>query len=147
VWQILKDATIDPAPTRSGQTWRTFVEAQAKTILTADFFHVDTVLLRAVGTASDQLHRSISSPWRNGIITRMWPIRPAHWVGRGHEVAVLGAAINALGRGEGTVVWVEGEPGIGKSSLVAEALAAVGEPGGMSGGARRTSSRRGCRCG
>jgi putative transposase len=46
VWQILKDAGIDPAPTRSGQSWRAFLDAQAKTILAADFFHVDTVLLR-----------------------------------------------------------------------------------------------------
>jgi len=46
VWQILKDAGIDPAPRRSGQTWRVFLEAQAKTIPAADFFHVDTVLLR-----------------------------------------------------------------------------------------------------
>ena len=46
VWQILKDGGIDPAPTRSRQTWRTFLEAQAKTILAADFFHVDTVFLR-----------------------------------------------------------------------------------------------------
>ncbi len=45
VWQILKDAGIDPAPTRSGQTWRTFLETQATTILAADFFHVDTVFL------------------------------------------------------------------------------------------------------
>lgn len=43
---ILKDAGIDPAPQRSGQTWRAFLEAQAKTILAVDFFHVDTVLLR-----------------------------------------------------------------------------------------------------
>jgi len=42
VWQILKDTGIDPAPIRSGQTWRAFLEAQAKTILAADFFHVDT---------------------------------------------------------------------------------------------------------
>jgi putative transposase len=46
VWQILKDAGIDPAPRRAGQTWRAFLDAQAKTILAADFFHVDTVLLR-----------------------------------------------------------------------------------------------------
>jgi hypothetical protein len=46
VWQILKDAGIDPAPTRSGQSWRAFLEAQAKTILAADFFYVETVLLR-----------------------------------------------------------------------------------------------------
>ncbi len=46
VWQILKDAGIDPAPRRSGQTWRAFLEAQAKSILAADFFHVDTVFLR-----------------------------------------------------------------------------------------------------
>ena len=46
VWQILKDAGIDPAPRRSGQTWRAFLEAQAKTILATDFFHVDTVFLR-----------------------------------------------------------------------------------------------------
>jgi putative transposase len=46
VWQILKDAGIDPAPERSGQSWRAFLDAQAKMILAADFFHVDTVLLR-----------------------------------------------------------------------------------------------------
>jgi putative transposase len=43
---ILKEVGIDPAPRRSGQTWRAFLEAQAKTILAADFFHVDTVFLR-----------------------------------------------------------------------------------------------------
>lgn len=46
VWQILKDAGIGPAPTRSGQTWQTFLKTQATTILAADFFHVDTVFLR-----------------------------------------------------------------------------------------------------
>jgi predicted ATPase len=60
----------------------------------------------------------------------MWPIdRPTHWVGRTQELAVLRAGAEALHRGEGAVVWVEGEPGIGKSSLVAEALADVSEPG------------------
>jgi len=37
--------------------------------------------------------------------------------------------MEALARGEGSVVWVEGEPGIGKSSLVTEALARAGQPG------------------
>ena len=46
VWQILKDAGIDPAPRRSGQNWRRFLDAQAKTILAVDFFHIDTVFLR-----------------------------------------------------------------------------------------------------
>ncbi|HEY2268379.1 MAG TPA: integrase core domain-containing protein [Streptosporangiaceae bacterium] len=46
VRKILKDAGIDPAPRRSGQAWRAFLEARAKTILAADFFHVDTVFLR-----------------------------------------------------------------------------------------------------
>ena len=36
VWRILKDAGIDPAPRRSGQTWRAFLAGQAKTILAAD---------------------------------------------------------------------------------------------------------------
>jgi putative transposase len=43
---ILKNVGIDPAPRRSGHSWRAFLEAQAKTILAVDFFHVDTVLLR-----------------------------------------------------------------------------------------------------
>ena len=41
-----KDAGIDPAPRWSGQTWHAFLAGQAKTILTTDFFHIDTVFLR-----------------------------------------------------------------------------------------------------
>ncbi|MGH3700414.1 MAG: hypothetical protein ACRDQY_13265 [Pseudonocardiaceae bacterium] len=45
VWQILRDAGLDPAPRRSGPTWRQFLTAQAKAVLAVDFVHVDTVLL------------------------------------------------------------------------------------------------------
>src|ERR671917_2216337 len=48
VWQILHDAGIDPAPRRSGPTWRQFLTAQAKAVLAVDFMHVDTVLLRRI---------------------------------------------------------------------------------------------------
>src|SRR6186997_3232493 len=46
VWQILKAAGIDPAPRRSGPTWRQFLAAQAQAILAVDFAHVDTIFLR-----------------------------------------------------------------------------------------------------
>jgi putative transposase len=46
VWEILRAAGIDPAPRRSGPTWRQFLAAQATGILAVDFLHVDTVLLK-----------------------------------------------------------------------------------------------------
>jgi hypothetical protein len=46
VWTILKAAGLDPAPRRSGPTWRQFLTAQAHAILAVDFAHVDTILLR-----------------------------------------------------------------------------------------------------
>src|SRR5919112_5537091 len=46
VWKILKKAGLDPAPRRSGPTWRQFLTAQAQAILAVDFAHVNTVFLR-----------------------------------------------------------------------------------------------------
>jgi putative transposase len=48
VWEILRAAGIDPAPRRSGPTWRQFLRAQAAGIVAVDFLHVDTVLLRRI---------------------------------------------------------------------------------------------------
>ena len=46
VWKLLKAAGIDPAPQRSGPTWRQFLAAQAQAILAVDFARVDTIFLR-----------------------------------------------------------------------------------------------------
>ena len=59
-------------------------------------------------------------------VTTTWPDHRPQWAGRGQEFATFRAGIKALLRGGGTAVWVEGEPGTGKSSVVAEALAGAG---------------------
>ena len=46
IWEILRAAGIDPAPRRSGPTWRRFLHAQAAGILAVDFLDGDTVLLK-----------------------------------------------------------------------------------------------------
>ena len=48
VWQVLHDAGVDPAPRRTGPSWRQFLAVQARTVIATDFLHVDTVLLRRV---------------------------------------------------------------------------------------------------
>ena len=48
VREILHAAGIDPAPRRSGPTWRQFLTAQAAGIVAVDFLHVDTVLLKRI---------------------------------------------------------------------------------------------------
>ncbi|SCL27018.1 Integrase core domain-containing protein [Micromonospora rhizosphaerae] len=48
VWKILHNAGVDPAPRRSGPTWKQFLTAQAHTILACDFFTVDTVFLKRI---------------------------------------------------------------------------------------------------
>jgi putative transposase len=46
VWLILTRAGLDPAPRRSGPTWRQFLTAPATTLVACDFFTIDTVFLR-----------------------------------------------------------------------------------------------------
>ncbi len=58
VWQILHDAGLEPAPRRSGPTWRQFLTAQAKAVLAVDFVHVDTVSLTRLYALIAVEHRS-----------------------------------------------------------------------------------------
>jgi transposase len=43
VWEILKDAGVDPAPDRTSSTWATFLRSQAQAIIAADFFETVTL--------------------------------------------------------------------------------------------------------
>jgi DNA-binding CsgD family transcriptional regulator/tetratricopeptide (TPR) repeat protein len=51
------------------------------------------------------------------------------FVGRTGEIAALRELVAAVVAGRGGVAWVEGEPGIGKSTLVAQGLAGAAESG------------------
>jgi putative transposase len=43
VWEILRDAGIDPAPERASSTWADFLRSQAKALLACDFFETVTL--------------------------------------------------------------------------------------------------------
>jgi putative transposase len=43
VWEILKEAGIDPAPQRTSTSWSTFLRSQAEAIIAADFFEAVTL--------------------------------------------------------------------------------------------------------
>jgi putative transposase len=43
VWEILKDAGIDPAPERASSTWAGFLRSQADALLACDFFETVTL--------------------------------------------------------------------------------------------------------
>jgi putative transposase len=47
VWEILKNAGIDPVPGRDRGTWTTFLRSQAHAILAADFFETRTLTAHA----------------------------------------------------------------------------------------------------
>ncbi len=43
VWEILKDAGIDPAPERASSTWADFLHSQAHALLACDFMETVTL--------------------------------------------------------------------------------------------------------
>jgi putative transposase len=48
VWEILTAAGLDPAPRRSGPTWREFLTAHAQGVIACDLVHIDLADLRRV---------------------------------------------------------------------------------------------------
>src|ERR1700760_73461 len=60
----------------------------------------------------------------------MHPVTPAGaLIGREREMALLTGLLAEAARGRGRAVLIEGEPGIGKSALVQEAIAQAPESG------------------
>jgi len=43
VWEILKDAGVEPAPQRTSSTWAAFLRSQGHAIIAADFFETTTL--------------------------------------------------------------------------------------------------------
>ncbi|MET7423144.1 helix-turn-helix domain-containing protein [Dactylosporangium sp. NPDC005555] len=66
VWEILREAGIDPAPNRAASTWSDFLRSQAEALLACDFFETVTltgrfepqpVPLDAASDGAGPLHR------------------------------------------------------------------------------------------
>ena len=72
VWEILTAAGLDPAPRRTGPSWREFLTAQAEGIIAADFFHFDTVL----GTRYTPWCSSAEIAIREALANRYNTVRP-----------------------------------------------------------------------
>ena len=68
VWQILKNAGINPAPRRDGPGWAEFLRSQAQGILALDFFTADLLNGTKVYVLAVIEHgtRRDPDPWRHG---------------------------------------------------------------------------------
>ncbi|MFI7122011.1 BTAD domain-containing putative transcriptional regulator [Amycolatopsis sp. NPDC049868] len=72
---------------------------------------------------ADRSHRLFAVPAQ--VARRLESGEPAPFVGRDEELNRLRGLVDELGRGHGGLVWVEGDFGIGKSELLAQAVGSI----------------------
>jgi putative transposase len=79
VWEMLKDAGVDPAPERSSSTWAGFLRSQADALLACDFF--ETVTLSGarlyVFAVIEHAHRRIRVLGATAHPTASWMVQAA----------------------------------------------------------------------
>ena len=123
-------ATGDALNTRRGSR----AQAEPGTVLVGEatqrqvaplFDWSDTVALPAQGEGRCRasIHALSAPGWNDPGLSDV----AAPMIGRDRESRWASAALERLGRGEGGIVFVSGEPGMGKSRLVAEWRSAAGE--------------------
>ena len=96
VWEILRQAGIDPAPDRASTTWASFLRSQADALLACDFFETCTL---------------------GGIrLYECWPSSSTATAGSGSWAQPLIRLHPGLPRRPGTLSWILRMPAAGRAS-------------------------------
>jgi putative transposase len=79
VWEMLKQAGIDPAPERAASTWADFLRSQADALLACDFFETVTVsgARLSVFAVIEHAHRRIRILGATAYPTATWVAQAA----------------------------------------------------------------------
>jgi len=92
VWEILTAAGVDPAPRRSGPTWREFLTAQAEGVIACDLVRIDLVDLRRVCAGVPRTrHPRLHVAGVTAHPTASWTVQQAR-----NLAAELGARVDSL---------------------------------------------------
>jgi len=127
IWEILRDAGIDPAPERSSTTWATFLRSQAEAILAADFCETATL----TGTRMYALPSSSTPPDGSGYWApphtrpqRGWHRQPATspWTSKTPAASPSTGSGTLLLESSRTGVFAAGDVGAGSVKRVASAV-------------------------